>query len=82
MKKLSAMGIEPIRNEEISYLEWITIHDNETKETIIQANYKFYHNILMHIKYIKFGFLQECMPADAACFTLFTLCTCCIKTDS
>ena len=48
MKKLSAMGIEPIRNEEISYLEWITIHDNETKETIIQANYKFYHNILTH----------------------------------
>lgn len=36
-----ATGIEPIRKEEINYFEWITMHDNETKETNIQANYKF-----------------------------------------
>lgn len=44
------MGIEPIRKEEINYFEWILMHDSETKETIIQANYKFYYDISMHIK--------------------------------
>ena len=32
-----ATGIEPIRKEEINYFEWITMHDNEIKETNIQA---------------------------------------------
>ena len=45
-----AMGIEPIRKEEINYFEWITMHDNEIKETNIQANYTFYYNISIHIK--------------------------------
>ena len=50
MKKL-AMGIEPIKNKEkINYFEWMLMHDIETKEANIQANYKFYYNISMHIK--------------------------------
>lgn len=32
-----AMGIEPIRNKGINYFEWITMYDNETRETNIQA---------------------------------------------
>ena len=60
------------------------MHDNETKETNIQTTniINFTTTYQCTLYEIKFGFLQECMPADAACFTLFTLCTCCIKTDS